>query len=428
MGVVKGNEIRRFYCCTTGVPPIMHAIGNQVERGAANASHEVLLLETIKRLERNPGERLAVHLNLSKLRARYRQSHHLRIAHNTFEDLVRNLDGQVFLLSNGDIIFLHVSGNLEPVDEAVLRVRHLFSDDPLVQIDDAPASTEFCTWYDLSQDFDRFARLGGDLLAQYKLRRHRGAGDKEKAALKPMTPALLAEIEAALAQADLSSLTRQQSICAIKDGAAPVAVMKEFYVSIRDLQGLIAKGVDLTSDRWLFQRLTQTLDRRVLSQFSRLDSSDTWRYFSLNLNVATLLSPEFLKFDASLRSGARGTIVVELPPADVFGDMPAFVFARDFAQARGYRICLDGLTILTAPLINRGQLGVDLLKLYWDAEMADDPTESRKQDLEEFVKKTGPARVILARCDNQDAVDFGVSLGISMFQGRHIDRLLAKKK
>ncbi len=406
----------------------MQAAGNQVERGAPSASQEVLLHETIKRLERNPGDRLAVHLNLSKLRSHYRQPHHLRIAHNTFEDLVRNLDGQLFLLNNGDIVFLLSGVNVEPVDEAVLKIRHLFSEDPLMQLDDAPASAEFCTWYDLSQDFDRFARLGGDLLAQYKMRRHRGAERPDKPALKPMTPALLAEIEAALAQADLSSLTRQQSICAIKADAAPVPVMKEFYVSIADLRGLIAKGIDLTSDRWLFQRLTQTLDRRVLSQFSRLDKGDTWRYFSLNLNVATLLSPEFLKFDASLRSGARGTIVVELPPADVFGDMAAFVFARDFAQDRGYRVSLDGLTHLTAPLINRGQLGVDLLKLFWDADMADDPTGARKRDLAEFVTKAGPARVILARCDNQKAVDFGASLGIFMFQGRHIDSLMAEKR
>ena len=408
----------------------MHAVGNQVERRAPTTSQEALLQETIKRLERNPGDRLVVHLNISKLRARNRKPHHVRIAHNTFEDLVRNLDGRLFLLNNGDIVFLLGSVNsAEPIDEAVLRVRHLFSDDPLLQLDDDSTGTaQFCTWYDLSQDFDRFALLGGDLLAQYKMRRSSGAERPDKPALKPMTPALLAEIEAALAQADLSSLTRQQPICAIKAGAAPVPVMKEFYVSIRDLQGLIADGVDLTSDRWLFQRLTQTLDRRVLSQFSRLDRGDTWRNFSLNLNVATLLSPEFLKFDASLRSGARGTIAVELPLADVFGDMAAFIFARDFVQDRGYRVSLDGLTYLTAPLVKRSQLGVDLLKLYWDADVADDPTDARKRDLEEFVKTSGQARVILSRCDDQKAVDFGMSLGISMFQGRHVDRLVAKKK
>ena len=204
--------------------------------------------------------------------------------------------------------------------------------------------------------------------------------------------------------------------------------MKEFFVAIPNLRRLIAKDVDITSDKWLFQRLTQTLDRRVLSQFSRLEKGDTWRNFSLNLNVTTLLSPEFLKFDAGLRSGARGTIVVEVPPADVFGDMAAFVFARDFARDRGYRICLDGLTYLTVPLIDRAKLGVDLLKVHWDPGMADDPSGALGRNLADFVKSAGAARVILCRCDNQAAVDFGTSLGIFMFQGRHIDRLIATPK
>ena len=399
----------------------MQAAANQVERGAPTSAQELLLQQLITRLERNPGGRQAVHLTLSKLRAANRQNHHLRIAHNTFQDLVRNLDGQLFLLGNGDIVFIHGGNNVEPIDEAVLKVRHLFSDDPLMQVDDGQDNAGFCTWFDLDEDFDGFAKLGQDLVAQYKLRRQRGAGRPQRPALKPMTPVRLAEIEKALAQADLSGLTRQQPIFAIKAGAAPVPVMKEFYVSIADLRGLIASDIDLTSDRWLFQRLTQTLDRRVLSQFSRLEKGDTWRFFSLNLNIATVLSPEFLKFDGALRSGARGTIAIELPPADVFGDMAGFMFARDFLQARGYRVSLDGLTHLTAPLIDRARLGVDLLKLYWDSEMADDPSGAVKKDLGEFVEKSGAARIILCRCDNQKAVDFGNALGIFMFQGRHLD-------
>ena len=397
----------------------------QVESNSQTAVQEVLLHEFTRRLQRNPGDRRAVHLGLSKLRSQNRQPHHLRIAHNVFEDLVRNLSGQLFVLSNGDIVFLLADGSAEPVDEAILKIRHLFSEDPLMQLEDV---TAYCAWYDLSQDFDDFQRVADDLLAQHKLLKQRGADQAAKKPLKPMTPARLSELEAALAQADLSGLTKQQPICAIKPSEAPIPVMKEFFVAIPNLRRLIAKDVDITSDKWLFQRLTQTLDRRVLSQFSRLEKGDTWRNFSLNLNVTTLLSPEFLKFDAGLRSGARGTIVVEVPPADVFGDMAAFVFARDFARDRGYRICLDGLTYLTVPLIDRAKLGVDLLKVHWDPGMADDPSGALGRNLADFVKSAGAARVILCRCDNQAAVDFGTSLGIFMFQGRHIDRLIATPK
>jgi hypothetical protein len=32
--------------------------------------------------------------------------------------------------------------------------------------------------------------------------------------------------------------------------------------------------------------------------------------------------------------------------------------------------------------------------------------------------------VILARCDNQDAIYYGQALGISLFQGRYVDSVL----
>ncbi len=396
--------------------------------GRGTSSPELLLQELIKRIERNPSGRKAIHLGLSKLRPVNRQPHHVRIAHNTFEDQVRNLEGQLFLPSNGDIVFVIATGvDLEAIDEGILKIRHLFAEDPLMELDESPGTGDFCTWYDLDEEFENFQRLGQDLAAQLKLRQHRGANKPQKRMRKPLTPAALQEMEKALAQADLSSLTRQQPICAIKAGADPVIVMKEFYVSIRDLAGQIAGDVDLTSDRWLFQRLTQTLDRRVLSQFGRLEKGDTWRYFSLNLNVATVLAPEFLKFDGALRSGARGTISIELPPADVFSDASAFVFARDFLRARGYRVCLDGLTHFIAPMIDRARLGVDLLKLQWDPELAESGSELRKKELTEFVKRAGAARVILCRCDDQRAVDYGSALGIFMFQGRHLDGLVADK-
>src|SRR3546814_1927605 len=73
----------------------------------------------------------------------------------------------------------------------------------------------------------------------------------------------------------------------------------------------VLPDVNLATNRWLFQHLTQTLDRRVLKLLSRADDTDLHAAISINLNVETLLSPAFLEFDASLRMGSRGTIVVE---------------------------------------------------------------------------------------------------------------------
>ena len=44
--------------------------------------------------------------------------------------------------------------------------------------------------------------------------------------------------------------------------------------------------------------------------------------------------------------------------------------------------------------------------------------------LKEAVKKCGANRIIMCRCDSQNAVDFGKSIGISLFQGHYIEELI----
>ncbi len=69
--------------------------------------------------------------------------------------------------------------------------------------------------------------------------------------------------------------------------------------------------------------------------------------------------------------------------------MNAYLFARDFVRERGYRLCLDGLSHLSVGLADRAKLGVDLLKIIWNADMLDDPTGKRHDELREFVTALG---------------------------------------
>ena len=243
-----------------------------------------------------------------------------------------------------------------------------------------------------------------------------------KPASRPLTPKLLGGLEVALSQADLSNIMRRQAIYALAGDAEPQRILHEVYVSIGDLRQTLAPKIDLLSDMWLFRRLTRTLDRRMMTLMCRVDDSTISSYFSLNLNVSTLLSPEFLQFDAALSGGARGTVVIELQLIDIYSDMGSFLFARDFAKDRGYRICLDGLTYLNAPFFDRKALGLDLIKLQWSSDVLDDPTGARRAALENMVENAGAARVIMCHCDSEEAVAFGQELGIGMFQGRELDK------
>ena len=225
--------------------------------------------------------------------------------------------------------------------------------------------------------------------------------------------------------ADLSSFVRRQPVCFAPPGIPPQPLFHELYISIGDLTKAVLPRYNLTANRWLFQHLTQVLDQRMRALLTSKKEIRQVKDFSLNLNIASVLSPEFLQFDRDMGAEVRGTIAIEVQPVDIFADFGAFLFARDFLKDRGYKLCIDGLKHLTLPLMNRDWLGVDLLKFHWGFDLIDDLGGARAQQLKEVVDRIGRDRLILSRCDSPDAAKAGAALGITMYQGRMIDKQVA---
>ena len=397
-------------------------------------SQEYLLLEYAQRLARFREGRRAIQIHLSRLKSYNRRDHHIRIAVNTFENLVKQFDGQIFLLSNQDIVFICKGARVEVIDEAVTRLKYLFGEDPLAQEIGDEASGAFCTWHDVHGRYDDFLALVTQLHAEEQKRAKRLAAivGMDRPGRETERPTIdghrLGELVDAIQRADLSNMMRRQPVAAIAVDAAPHVIFRELYISIADLRDMIMPGYDIAADRWLFQHLTQTLDRRMLKLLVKNDDKAIASSFSFNVNVATLLTDEFLQFDASLRSGARGTIVLELQLIDIFADLDAFAFAREFVRERGYRICLDGVNRQTLPFVDRERLGLDLVKLCWRAEMLDRSTPNDASEFRDLIERLGRTRAILCHCDSKEAVGFGQSCGINLFQGRHVDKLLLRSE
>jgi hypothetical protein len=165
----------------------------------------------------------------------------------------------------------------------------------------------------------------------------------------------------------------------------------------------------------------------VLSYLTGNDDAGVSSYFSVNLNVSSVLSPEFAAFFESTPVNARRTIVVELQKLDVFSDLGTFFYVRDMLRENGYRLCLDGLTDLSLPFCDRARLGVDMMKVRWRADILKDANSTQAIEFAETIRRTDPTTVILCRADSDSAIQFGRSLGIGMFQGHQVDRLLAMR-
>jgi hypothetical protein len=391
-------------------------------RRESAVGQEKLLLDYVKRLDRFREGRRAVYLHLSRLRAYNRREHHMRIAGTTFDTLIKKFEGGLFRLQNADMVFIAKGAAVSDIDEAVLRLRFLFSEDPL--LNNPQNESKFCTWYEIDKQYDALLSAAEAALDAAAVPAEGGDKPDERTEGAPLDPNHLGQVEKALVSADLSAFVRRQPICFVPPGMTPQPLFNELYISIQDLRSAVLPRYNLTSNLWLFQHLTQVLDLRMLALLTARKEIRQVKDFSLNLNISTILSPEFLQFDRDISADSRGTIAIEVQPIDIFADFGAFLFARDFLKDRGYKVCIDGLKHLTLPLMNRDWLGVDLLKFHWGFDLVDDLGGSRSQSLKDVVARIGRERLILSRCDSPEAAQAGAALGIAMYQGRLIDKQL----
>ncbi|MCK5167069.1 MAG: EAL domain-containing protein [Rhodospirillaceae bacterium] len=394
-------------------------------------TQEQLLLEYMQRLESRRVGRKAVRINISELMPANKRDHHVRAAVNSFEGLVSDLQGQLFTLNNQDLFFVYKSDAHHRVEDVGQKIKFLFGDDPLFDEKD-DSELKFIKWFDVEHDYDEVLGQIQDMAPDKPGSEKTQTRSNVRAQLKakqdhgsPLTPDILGRTVKALKRTDLSNLVRRQFICGVSKKLIPEQIFSEIYISINDLRQTMLPDINLTSNRWLFQHLTESLDRRILSMLAKSDQFSFSGDISFNVNVSTILSPEFMQFDENISAARRGSMVLEVQPLDIFSDLDAFLFAREFVREKGYRLCLDGLTHQTMRMFDRARVGADYMKVHWNSELMDGGEETIDR-LKGLIDDAGKETVIMTRCDNREAVDFGRSVGIGMFQGHFIEHLIAE--
>ena len=395
---------------------------------------EARLIELLNLIDENREGWQAICFAFSRLLEHYRSEYQIKIATNLINDILGDHDGAIYLCEDGTIYVMVRYLNKQLMDKMVFQLRYLFMDDPLAYTPDGDENKEFSTVYAMDSQWQDFMDICKRRLV-LRLRGARAASNapaqqpksetpKSQKDMKLFTAANLAAIERDLRGVDLASTIRRQPVCAAIPNTAMRTVFDEMYININHLRQSMGIEVDLLSNRPLFKYLTQILDERMLDAIQKSPVRYLANPVSLNLNVPTLLSTRFAEFDAAIKPSAKVSIVLELQISDVFSDMGAFLVARDAVQKLGYRVCLDGVTELSFPHIDRQKLGFDLIKLLWNADHEVDVNSDKNSALREAIRVCGNNRVILTRCDTRQAVEFGQAMGLTLFQGRYLDGVI----
>ncbi|MBK8174090.1 MAG: EAL domain-containing protein [Rhodospirillales bacterium] len=399
---------------------------------AAGWSGEQLLREYMDHLGEHRAGRLALFVALSRLQPSNRREHHIRAAVEIFSDVIRSHQAEFFSLPNEDFLLFFNEDVRGLMESAAAKICYLFTDDPL--INGARQSKRFAQWYSLDVDFDDVVKL----IAQLKARCTTAAGAEGGSAAARasvekrrrsyvLTPEWLDSLQKNLAQTDISNFIRRHRVCQIIADEPIRTLFGELTVSVADLASTVLPGVDLRSDPWLFQYLTETFDRRMLALLAKPDVQQSTSRISINLNISTLLSDEFLSFERNLFAARRGTIVIELKAIDIFDDLEAYLLASRFARSRGYEISIDGLTHRTMGLLDREKLNADFLKV----DFTGDLFEGREMALERLAavaRRHGLDRFILARIETRQALSFGQQAGVRLFQGHYVESAISNEQ
>ena len=390
---------------------------------------ETLLARHLRAIRKSHAGYFSVHLHLSDLQAANRKPHFIRVAVNAFDPLLKYPDAALFVLYNSDIVLVCRDVSVGEIDLAIAKVRALFNEDPLTAGEEGTFEDRLTTWYDLSESEDAATldsvveELAADAVKNAKgrgglshLNGAKGMGGR------PLAPANLAAINQQLQGTPIADLIHRQTAVRIRPGGIGDILFREHYVSMTDLQQRIAPGVNLFGSTWLFQYLTETLDRRLLAIVARRDFTRDAATVSLNLNISTVLSNGFQTFHRKVGNHAD-KLIIEFQVIDVFADMGAYAYARDSLQERGYRVLIDGLNPLALQFFDPGILGADMVKINWGVEFRGSLPNGRVADLRDVIRNAGKDRIILARVDSEEAIKWGAGIGIDRFQGRFIDPL-----
>ncbi|NIA68094.1 EAL domain-containing protein [Pelagibius litoralis] len=387
---------------------------------------EQALLNHIKRLERSGGDYFAVQAHLSRLIDFERLPECLDIARTMMARVAKTHDASLFDLFNKDLFLVYNRASVTQIDEALSRLCRVLREDPFFASEPA-AEQAFCSYFDLEDGYQELLSRAESLVTERAERDATRTAGTKKSKQAPISLTDLAAVEKAIAQADLSAMTSRQAVCELDDSGQPQPLFHELFTSMSSLRDTLLPGQDIFSDRWLFQYLTTKLDQRMLAWLGKNDDATLKHSFSLNINIASLLSPRFLELDEQLDQPRRNSIIIELQMQDIYVDVARYLFAREFLLDRGYRICLDGITELSLPYVNRADLGAELVKLQWSSSLRSQVEGKNRDRLREALERIDPKRVVLTRCESDDALELGSELGIKLFQGYFLDHLLSEK-
>ncbi|MDO5385889.1 MAG: hypothetical protein Q4F75_01295 [Pseudomonadota bacterium] len=370
---------------------------------------EKYLLTALDRVAKNALGYAVLYINISKLKPKNRHPEFVKIIAMLFESIIGAAKGSMYILSNGDIAIL--SKNITPseIDEAVKKLRAGLAADPVLSHD----SRDFALVYSFPRDFFSFYGKIEKMVQENK-----EAETEELPVKEPVEAEDMDKIISTLDDIDMAELVKRQSVMRVHNNEF-TDLMQEFFVAVKDLSRYFGDNKDLVANRWLFQYLTQVLDKKTLAAFASAEITEWPEKISLNLNLSSVFSKEFVEFAKNFLKPAQ-QIIVEVQMMDILNNLNLYHEVKDILHKGGHKLLIDSLSPASLSMLNLDKLAPDMIKIFWEPLLVYDTDNQSLKNAVEYMK---PENVILAKCDGSEAMRWGLSYGLNTFQGPYIDEI-----
>ena len=239
---------------------------------------------------------------------------------------------------------------------------------------------------------------------------------KLKSDKRILSPVSLADNEEIIANFDFSSCVKQSPIMRITNFKEEKLFTK-LSIDVEKFKEKVFPQIDFNLSPMLFMNLTKKFDNGLLKTIS--DAAYPKQNLMLELNMASFLSPEFLRFDEATANENKPSIIIKLNLTDVFSDIATLPIVRSFADTCGYKLCFADIPFESLSLLQNFAFRSDYVGIKGRKDIMTD--EKNIKLIGNYLMSSGPSKVIMFNTDDEKTLDIGKQLGIELFSGKYID-------
>ncbi|MFI3240985.1 MAG: hypothetical protein R3Y43_00285 [Alphaproteobacteria bacterium] len=368
------------------------------------------LLETLDRISKNSSKYDAIYINISKLQPKNRHPRFINVLAKLFDGLVGASMGSFFTLSNGDFVILGSKIHPEKINKTIEDLKSSMSNDPIIHTTE---NSSFIKIYNFPDDLASLYVKITSIITMY-------SNSTETIPVKKNLENY--QVDAVVEKfktIDFKKIIKKQSVIKIISANQFNLMSQEFFIALKDLNSAISENINIASNKWMFIYLTEIIDKIFLSNLTFSNIKKIPNEISLNLSFATIFSDEFQEFIQN-KLPLETSLIIEVKLMEVFNNLDLYFKAKDFLHNSNHKILIDQITPSILKTINFENLKPDYIKLFWEPLMEFD---TDNQIVKNIVKELSTNNVILAKSNDPKALKWGMSHGITCFQGPYIDEI-----